>query len=113
MWAFGGDVKLGSAPLVAKWFVQKDGSAFKRLARSRRQGNSVASASGDHGPTVSVAVPETVPALAVIVVVPAAMAKAVPRLVASLLIWATVVFEELQITEASCCVPPPLKVPMA
>jgi hypothetical protein len=42
-----------------------------------------------------VAEPLTLPTVAVIVTVPVAMARQTPRFVASLLIWATVVSEEL------------------
>jgi hypothetical protein len=54
--------------------------------------------------TVKVVEPQIDPAHALIVAEPGAMAKAAPGLVASLVIDATAVFEELQMTEASVCV---------
>src|ERR1700691_4887246 len=61
--------------------------------------------------TVKVAVPLTPGALAVIVVVPWAVAGAVPAFVESPLTGATVVDEELQRTDASGWVLPLLNVP--
>jgi hypothetical protein len=47
------------------------------------------------------------------VVVPVAMPKATPELLASFAIEAMAAFDELQVTEASCCMLPSLKVPLA
>jgi RsiW-degrading membrane proteinase PrsW (M82 family) len=57
--------------------------------------------------TVSVAVPETPPDMAVKTVVPAAIAVALPLEPVALLIAATLVLDELQVTEAVrfCVVP--------
>jgi len=57
--------------------------------------------------------PETEPALAVIMVVPAAAGTAMPRLLELLLIEATAVAEEFQVTDTSVCVLLSLKVPVA
>ena len=63
--------------------------------------------------TVSLAQPRTHTALASIMTFPAAMARPTPGLLASLLICATAGFDELHVTEASCCVVPSLNLPMA
>ena len=63
--------------------------------------------------TVRVAEPLTLPAVAVMVTAPAPTAKADPWLLASLLICAMVVFDEVHVTAASCSVLPPMNVPVA
>ena len=57
-----------------------------------------------HHGTVNVALPLTVPAVAVIVTDPKDLARAVPELVESLLISTIAAFDELHVTDASCCV---------
>jgi hypothetical protein len=63
--------------------------------------------------TTKVPVPLTVPSLAVITAVPGATSTATPRSVASLLIVATDVFDEIQVTDWSTCVLPSVNVPVA
>ena len=63
--------------------------------------------------TVSVVEPQIEPAHALMVVVPPATPKACPELVASLLMVATAVLEELQVTAARVWWLPPLKLPVA
>lgn len=70
-------------------------------------------ATGPAGAAVRVVVPHTAPVQALTVVVPAARAYAAPRLLASSVMPTTVVFDELQVTEASCCVLLSLNVPVA
>ena|SRR5258708_33358868 len=61
----------------------------------------------------SVAELHTDPSHAVIVAVPPERTNAVPRLVVSFVIEATLVFEELHVTDWSACVVESLKVPVA
>ena len=58
--------------------------------------------------------PQTAPSHAVIVTLPGAKPKALPRSdKSSLVIETSVGFEELQVTEARVCWPPPVNVPVA